>query len=98
MSTPQDIAKPKYHWWYDSKAAGVRNPPGRMNITNNSPPSSGASPPQSPSGIDSAPRRFSLTSGLTSSSPPAGDAPMQRPRRDSLKQIYLLSDFGTPGT
>jgi hypothetical protein len=71
-----------------------------MNITK-SPPSSGisgTSPLQSPSGIDSAPRRFSFTSGLTSSSPPAGDAPMQRPRRDSLKQIYLLSDFGTPGT
>lgn len=98
MSTPQDIAKPKYHWWYDSKAAGVRNPPPGMGMNiNNSPPSSGSSP----SGVDSAPRRFSFTSGLTaltSSSPPAGDAPMQRPRRDSLKQIYLLSDFGTPGT
>jgi len=95
MSNPQDIGKSnRYHWWYDSKAAGVRNPPGiGMGST---PPSS--SPPQSPTGSDITTRRFSLTSGFTTSSasPPADVA--SRPRRDSLKNMFHLSDFGTPGT
>jgi len=97
MSAPKDIGNnAKYHWWYDSKAAGVRNPPG-MGMGNTP---TGSSPPQTPSGIDSAPRRFSFTTGLTSTSPPAAaaDASMQRPRRDSLKNMFHLSDFGTPGT
>lgn len=96
-SQPQpigDIAKQqaagKYHWWYDSKAAGVRNPPG-MGMASGTPPSS-------PPGIDSAPRRFSFTSGLLGSSPPAEGAGIARPRRDSLKNMFHLSDFGTPGT
>jgi len=90
MSQPQDIGKQqgRYHWWYDSKAAGVRNPPG-IGMTNNTPPSS-------PPAMDGAPRRFSLT-GFMSGSPPS-DVPTARPRRDSLKNIYHLSDFGTPGT
>jgi hypothetical protein len=94
-SQPQDIGKQstRYHWWYDNKAAGVRNPPG-IGMHNNTPPSS-------PPGNDNAPRRFSLTSGLTNmtgTSPPAGADIVARPRRDSLKNMFHLSDFGTPGT
>jgi len=90
-SQPQPIGdamkqSTKYHWWYDSKSAGVRNPPG-INMT--------GTPPSSPSGIDSVPRRFSLTGGWSNASPPT-DTP--RPRRDSLKNMFHLTDFGTPGT
>jgi hypothetical protein len=92
MSQPQPIGgTPKYHWWYDSKAAGVRNAPPEMKGMSGTPPSS---PPAM--GIGDAPRRFSLTSGFTNASPPTDIA--ARPRRDSLKNIYHLSDFGTPGT
>jgi len=79
----------KYHWWYDSKAAGVRNAPGMGTM---------GTPPSSPPGTDSAPRRFSLTSGILGSSPPAAEGGTARPRRDSLKNMFHLSDFGTPGT
>jgi len=88
MSQPQPIGgtNTKYHWWYDSKSAGVRNPPG-ANMS--------GTPPSSPPATDGAPRRFSLTQGWSNASPPTDAA---RPRRDSLKLIQHLSDFGTPGT
>lgn len=90
MSQPQPIGgQPgKYHWWYDSKAAGVRNSPGIGQIN--------SSPPQSPP-ADGQPRRFSLTGAFANASPPGAPDP-SRPRRDSLKQMFHLSDFGTPGT
>jgi hypothetical protein len=90
MSQPQNIGTNKqYHWWYDSKSAGVRNAPGG-NLS--------ASPPTSPMDPNS-PRRFSITKILGASPPNTTATDIGgRPRRDSLKQIYLLSDFGTPGT
>jgi len=96
MSQPQPIGSAKYHWWYDSKAAGVRNPPPQTTGMSGTPPTSPSAISGSPGGIGDAPRRFSLTSGFTSASPPTDIVP--RPRRDSLKNIYHLSDFGTPGT
>jgi hypothetical protein len=89
MTTPQNIDTNKqYHWWYDSKSAGVRNAPGG---------SLSASPPTSPSGDLNSPRRFSLTK-LFGSSPPTNAEMGAGPRRDSLKQMHHLSDFGSPGT
>jgi len=87
MSSPQNIGNKQYHWWYDSKSAGVRNAP-MQNMS--------GSPPSSPPGDIDSPRRFSLTKIFPGATPPADMA--SRPRRDSLKQIHHLSDFGTPGT
>lgn len=82
MAEPQNIPKTA-HWWYNDKQAGVRNPP-PANMT--------GSPPISPAS-DSGERRFSLTSMLVGS---PGAPTFNTGRRDSLKNMYHLSDFGTP--
>lgn len=91
MSDAQNVPKQaKYHWWYDANKAGARNAPPSTHMS--------GSPPISP-GAETGERRFSLTSMLVGS---PGANPGTMPggynpgRRDSLKNMYHLSDFGTP--
>jgi len=89
MSDPKNIsgANAKYHWWYDSNKAGVRNAPGQ-NMS--------GSPPISP-GAETGARKFSLTEMLIGSPEGIPKSPVYNPtRRDSLKNMFHLSDFGTP--
>jgi len=77
MAAPQSK---QYHWWYDGKAAGVRN----------SPPSNFSSSPPVTYGLLS--QSPSTAAGMAATGIPV--AP--RVRRDSLRNMVHLCDFATP--